>query len=239
MPTTSAVPLSVVMPVYNEEGAIVAAVDEVQRFVLDRVPGADLVVVNDGSRDATGRLLDDIAASDSRVHVIHQKNRGHGGALMAGLAASRGACVFLIDSDRQILLDGFPAAWSHMQGGHDGVFGVRRRRYDPLLRLYLSKVIRKVVGLLFGVRILDANVPYKLLRREIWQEASACIPEGTLAPSLFLAIFARKRGFDIVEMDVVHKERDTGEVSIRRFKLLKFCATGLSQMWAFRRSLNG
>jgi len=227
------------MPVYNEEAAIAAAVDEVQRHVLDHVPGADLVVVDDGSRDGTGPLLDDIAARDPRVHVIHQKNRGHGGALMAGLAASHGACVFLIDSDRQIPLDGFPTAWAYLQGRHDGVFGVRRRRHDPLLRLYLCRIIRKVVEILFGVRILDANVPYKLLRREIWQEASACIPEGTLAPSLFLAIFARKRGFDIVEVAVVHKERDTGEVSLRRLKLLKFCATGLSQMWAFRRCLHG
>ncbi len=227
------------MPAYNEEGAIAAALDDVQRHVLDHVPGADLVVVNDGSRDGTGRLLDDIAAKDPRIHVIHQKNRGHGGALMAGLAASHGACVLLIDSDRQIPLDGFPAAWAYMQDRHDGVFGVRRRRCDPMLRRYLSEVIRKVVELLFGVKIRDANVPYKLLRREIWQEASACIPEGTVAPSLFLAIFARKRGFDIVEVDVVHRERDTGEGSIRRFKLLKFCATGLSQMWALRRCLHG
>jgi glycosyltransferase involved in cell wall biosynthesis len=239
VPPTDVSPLSVVMPVYNEQEAIVFAVDDVQRHVLDRVAGADLVVVNDGSRDGTGRLLDEIAARDPRVRVIHQQNQGHGGALMAGLASSRGAVVFLIDSDRQIPLDEFPAAWAHLQSDHDGVFGVRRRRYDPVLRLYLSKVIRSVVGWLFGVKILDANVPYKLFRREIWQEASACIPPGTLAPSLFLAIFARKRGFDIVEVDVVHKERDTGEVSIRRLKLLKFCATGLSQMWAFRRCLHG
>lgn len=227
------------MPVYNEEAAIVLAVDDVQRHVLDHVPGADLIVVNDGSRDGTGRLLDEIVVRDPRVRVIHQPNQGHGGALMAGLASSRGAIVFLIDSDRQIPLDEFPAAWAHLHNGHDGVFGVRRRRYDPVLRLYLSKVIRGVISGLFGVRILDANVPYKLLRREIWNEASACIPPGTLAPSLFLAIFARNSGFDIVEVDVVHKERDTGEVSIRRFKLLKFCAKGLSQMWAFRRCLRG
>lgn len=227
------------MPVYNEEEAIVLAVDDVQRHVLDRVAGADLIVVNDGSRDGTGRLLDEIVARDPRVRVIHQQNQGHGGALMAGLGSSRGAVVFLIDSDRQIPLDQFPTAWAYLHNGHDGVFGVRRRRYDPVLRLYLSTVIRSVVGWLFGVKILDANAPYKLLRREIWQEASACIPPGTLAPSLFLAIFARKRGFDIVEVDVVHKERDTGEVSIRRLKLLKFCARGLSQMWAFRRCLHG
>ena len=117
------------------------------------------------------------------------------------------------------------------------MFGVRRRRHDPALRLYLSKFVRGAVGLLFGVRIFDANVPYKLLKRDIWTDARMCIPDGTLAPSLFLAIFARRRGADIIEMDVVHKERDTGEVSIRRMKLLKFCAKAFRQMLAFRRCL--
>ena len=227
------------MPVYNEEGAIALAVEDVQRHVLDRVPGADFVIVDDGSRDATGRLLDELAGRDRRIHVIHQQNRGHGGALMAGLGHARGEYVFLIDSDRQIPLDGFDAAWAHVQRGRDAVFGVRRRRHDPAIRLYLSKVIGVAVRVLFGVATRDANVPYKLVRRSIWQAASACIPDGTLAPSLFLAIFAKARGHDIVEIDVVHKERATGEVSIRRLKLLKFCAAGLRQMWAFRRCLRG
>jgi dolichol-phosphate mannosyltransferase len=237
VPAPEIVPLTVVMPVYNEEGAIVLAVEEVQRHVLDLVPGADLVVVNDGSRDGTGRLLDGIAGRDPRVRAIHQENRGHGGALMAGLGQARGEFVFLIDSDRQILLDDFATAWAHAGRGRDGVFGIRRRRYDPALRLYLSRTIAGVVHLLFGVKLRDANVPYKLLRRSIWLDASKCIPPGTLAPSLFLAIFARKRGHDIVEVDVVHKERETGEVSIKRLKLLKFCAAGLRQMIAFRRCL--
>lgn len=231
--------LTVVMPVYNEEAAIADAVGDVQCHVLDRVPGSGLVVVNDGSRDGTGALLDRIAGQDARVRVIHQANKGHGGALMTGLGQADGDYVFLIDSDRQISLDGFGHAWDHALRGRDGVFGVRRRRYDPALRLYLSKFISGVVRLLFGAAIADANVPYKLLRRAIWHEASACIPPGTLAPSLFLAIFMKTRGYDVVDVDVVHKERDTGEVSIRRFKLLKFCATGLRQMWAFRRCLRG
>ena len=88
---------------------------------------------------------------------------------------------------------------------------------------------------LFGVRLYDANVPYKLLRKSIWDEARPLVPDGTLAPSLFLAIIAKRSGYDIVELDVTHKERNTGEVSIRRLKLLKFCARGLSQLLALRR----
>ena len=226
------------MPVYNEQDAIVAAVDDVQRHVLDHVPGSELVVVNDGSRDQTGSLLDCAAAKDPRVRVIHQQNTGHGGAVMAALGAARGEYVFLLDSDRQIPLDDFPKAWREIAAGHEAVFGVRRRRHDPALRLYLTVVIRAAVRVLFGVQLHDANVPYKLLRKSIWDEARPLVPDGTLAPSLFLAIIATRRGHDIVELDVTHKERNTGEVSIRRMKLLKFCARGLSQMLTLRRRLS-
>lgn len=237
MTSSNAVPLSVVMPVYNEEGAIALAIDEVRHDVLDLVPGAELVVVNDGSRDGTGPLLDRAAAADARVRPIHQQNRGHGGALMAALGAARGEYVLLIDSDRQIALGDFAAAWRQVQSGRDGVFGIRRRRHDPALRIHLSRFIRRTVGLLFGVRLPDPNVPYKLLRRSIWEASRACIPEGTLAPSLFLAIYAARRGHDIAHVEIVHKERDTGEVSIKRLKLLKFCARAFRQMLTFRRCL--
>jgi len=222
--------LSVIMPVYNEEGAIVAAVDEVKDCVLSLIPESELVVVDDGSRDGTGALLDAAAASDPRIRVIHQPNGGHGAALLTGLKASTGEYVFLIDSDRQIPLDNFKAAWTEVMAGRDAVFGVRRRRYDPVFRLYLSRLIRHSVNVLFRINLRDANAPYKLFRRAVWTGARDCVPDGTLAPSLFLAIAAKSRGYNILEIDVTHKERDTGEVTLRKFKLLRFCARGLGQM---------
>lgn len=223
------------MPVYNEQDAIVSAVEEVQRQVLDLVGGSELVVVDDGSRDRTGALLDEAAAKDARVRVIHQPNGGHGAAVLTGLKASQGEYVFLIDSDRQIPLNEFASAWDHVVNGRDAVFGVRRRRYDPKLRLYLSGLIRQSVNVLFRVNLHDANVPYKLFRRGVWNDVRDCVPDGTLAPSMFLAIAAKSRGYNIVEVDVTHKERDTGEVSLRHFKLLKFCARGLTQLLGLRR----
>lgn len=77
--------LSVVMPAYNEEDGIEVAVQAVQVNVLDRVPNSELVVVNDGSRDGTGALLDRLASADPRVRVIHKANGGHGPAIMTGL----------------------------------------------------------------------------------------------------------------------------------------------------------
>lgn len=232
-------PVTVVMPAYNEADAIEDAVADVRSHVLDLVPGSELVVVNDGSRDGTGAILERLSKEDSRVRAIHQLNTGHGGALMRGLHESRGEFLFLIDSDRQIPLDSFEAFWAETQTGCDAVFGVRAQRHDPRLRLVLTRFIRGVLGLAFGTEIRDANVPYKLLRRELWEEARKLIPQDTLAPSLFLAVFARTEGYDVREIEVTHLERATGEVSIKRWRLIKFCATAFRQLITFRKQLRG
>jgi dolichol-phosphate mannosyltransferase len=225
-------PLSVIMPAYNEAACIADAVAEVGRDVLDRVPGAELVVVNDGSKDRTGAILDEIAAADSRVRVIHQPNGGHGRALRTGLDAAHGEYLFLIDSDRQIPLGAFAEFWEEAQLV-DGAFGIRVKRNDPPLRLLLTRLIRHALAIVFGAKIHDANIPFKVIRRQVWEEARPLIPADTLAPSLFLAVFAVRTGCAVVFREVSHRERETGVVSIRRWKLLKFCSRALAQLIAF------
>jgi dolichol-phosphate mannosyltransferase len=236
-PPRGATPLSVIMPAYNEEEGIREAVGAVQAHVLTPYPGAELVVVNDGSRDSTGALLDEIAAADPRVRVVHKANGGHGPAIMRGLSEARGDFVFLIDSDNQIPMEAFGSLWREVEAGHDGVFGVRRVRHDAEIRRVLTALIRASLRMLFGVSLYDANVPYKLLRRSLWQEARRHIPDGTLAPSLFLAVFVMRRQCDIAFVDVPHKDRETGTVSIRRWKLIKFCWRAFRQLLQFRTSL--
>ena len=140
-PTPVCVTVSVVMPAYNEEEAIEDAVRDVQEHVFMVVPDAELVVVNDGSRDRTGEILDRLATGEPRMRVIHTANGGHGRALRTGLDAASGSYVFLIDSDRQIPLTAFSALWEAAKT-RDGAFGVRRKRNDPRLRLLLTAVIR-------------------------------------------------------------------------------------------------
>jgi hypothetical protein len=229
--------LSVVMPVYNDEAAITRVVRDVQTHVLDVVANSELIVVDDGSSDRTAALLDDMAKTDPRICVLHQANQGHGGALINGMDAAVGERLLLVDSDGQIELDDFLTAWNAARAGQDAVFGVRRRRSDPVLRLGLSAMIRFALTILFGVSLRDPNAPYKLVRRSIWKDARTCIPPDTLAPSLFLAIFARWRGVSLLEMDVVHRARMSGESSSRRGRLLQFCTRAFQQLLAFRRRL--
>lgn len=229
--------LSVVVPAYNEADGIATALEAVRDHVLDQVADSELVVVNDGSRDQTGAILDALSDRDPRIRVIHKANGGHGPALLDGLAAARGEYLFLVDSDNQIPLEDFAPLWKAVGVGRAGAFGVRRVRHDAPLRRLLTVVIRQSLRGLFGVHLYDANVPFKLLHRSVWDAARVHIPEGTLAPSLFLAVFAARQGYDIALCDVGHRDRATGTVSIRRWKLVKFCARALRQLMAFRTSL--
>jgi dolichol-phosphate mannosyltransferase len=231
-PAGRAVSLTIVMPAYNEEEAIREAVAEVRECVFAVVADAELIVVNDGSRDATGQILDELAAEDSRIKPLHQKNGGHGAALRAGLQAAQGDRLLLLDSDRQIALDRFGEHWLRSETV-DAVFGVRAVRHDPALRLVLTRIVRLAMRLLFGVRVRDANVPYKIVSRHAWTDAAAYIPPATLAPSLFLALYLKKTGRQVEDVEIEHRPRLTG-VSIRRWRLLKFCAKAFLQLIGFR-----
>lgn len=224
--------LTVLMPAYNEEGAIESAVSEIKDWVLDAIPNSNLLVINDGSKDKTGEILDRIADADRRVAVIHQANSGHGPSIINALDAARGEYVFLIDSDRQIPIEAFGELWKQCEES-DGAFGVRKSRKDPAVRRVLTTVVRGALFLMFGVKLHDANVPFKVFRRSIWLEARKFIPSGTLAPSIFLAVFIRKKGFRVAEVEVPHRERETGECSIRKWKLFKFCSRALGQLAGF------
>lgn len=230
--------LTVVMPAYNEQACIEAAVDDVRHHVLDRVPESSLLVVDDGSTDATGEILDKLAKEDARIEAVHRRNGGHGPALMTGLDRCRSTYVLLVDSDLQIPLHEFAPLWTEVVDTRsDAILGVRRNRDDPRIRLALSRLIRYSIRGLFGVELRDANCPFKLLRSSIWEEARSLIPADTLAPSLFLAILIKRGGYSYKEREVAHARRGAGEVSIKRWSLLRFCTRAFRQLLAFRRRL--
>jgi glycosyltransferase involved in cell wall biosynthesis len=236
LPAPAVPALSAVMPAYNEEEAIGPAVEEVRAHVLEAVPGSELVVVDDGSTDGTAARLDGLAAGDPRVRVVHQENAGHGAALRAGMEAARGEMLFLLDSDRQVPLESFAELWA-AAGESGAALGVRRVRRDPLYRRVLTVLVRLALRLLFGCPLRDANCPFKILRRRDWEEFRGLVPPGTLAPSIFLAVLLARRPGGVPQLEVPHLPRRTGTVSLRPWKLLRFCARAFGQLLGLRRRL--
>lgn len=224
-----AVPLSVVMPAYNEEDSIASAIAEVTTECLDLVPGAELVVVDDGSRDRTGAIVGEIAARDPRVRLVQQRNRGHGPALVAGVKQAQGAWLLLVDSDRQIPLDVFRSVWSRRRG-RDAVLGRRTQRVDSPVRRFVTTALRTVLRVALGARLNDANAPFKLLSRPVWEDCRRFIADDCLIPSVFLAVCIQRHGWRYSTVPVSHRPRAGGTGSLLGWKLLRFCLRACVQL---------
>lgn len=221
------------MPAFNEAANITGALDDIMERVLRLVPDAEIVVVDDGSLDGTAAAVQAYATQDGRVHLVQQANGGHGPALVRGILASRGDYCLLLDSDRQVGLEHFAETW-RLCATHDAVIGVRHPRNDPTHRLLLSRTLRGVLRLGFGVDVTDANVPYKLVQRLVLLQALAAMPEQPRIPSVLLTMHLCRSKARVVEQVVPHRRRSAGEPSLRLGRLVRFCAHASVELARFR-----
>ena len=223
----------VVMPAYNEAGCI----EEVVREWVTTV--GRLVVVNDGSRDATGEILDRLAKELPLLHVIHQGNAGHGVALMTGYRAALDLGVpwiFQTDSDGQFCASDFFLLWER-RNESDFLAGRRFKRNDHPARIWLSAVHTRILQILFGVTLADSNVPYRLMRAALLRSYLEKISDRAFAPNVMLSVLAARDGHQLAFVPVSHRARQTGVVSIRGWKTLEIGRLVFRQLLAFRRSL--
>jgi glycosyltransferase involved in cell wall biosynthesis len=224
------------MPAYNEAASIDRAIAEVVGCVFAVVPDAELVVVDDGSRDATAERVRAWTARDARVRLVQRGNGGHGAALMSGLEAARAARCLLVDADAQIALGRFRETWTAASGA-DAVIGVRSPRRDPLHRLVLTRVVRALLRHGYGVPFADANVPYKLVGRAWCERLRSVAPASPVIPSILLALLLARARATVVEQVVEHRERAGGVGSLRVGRLARFCLRAWRELRAVARAL--
>jgi glycosyltransferase involved in cell wall biosynthesis len=224
------------MPAFNEDSSISQAIDDILRYVLPQVPALEIVVVNDGSTDKTGDILDHIAAINPLVRVIHQSNAGHGPALVAGLQAARGENLLLLDADCEIELNDFRISWQVFQK-HDALFGDRTPRRAGLVRYGISRLLRCVIYALFGVAPRDINVPFKLLRADGWREAERLIDAQNVIPSVLLAIYLLESRQAVTERKVVYRARRSSRSTLGYSRLLLLCCRATWALCRFRVAL--
>jgi len=215
--------LTVVMPVYNAEAVIGEVLAAVCADVLDLVPGSEVVVVDDCSTDATPRLLVAATATDPRIRVLtNTVNSGHGVSVRRGFEASMGEWILQIDSDGQVDLRQFAVFWEQRDSS-DLVMGKRVHRHDPRHRLLLTRFTRLVVSLLARRRLVDANVPFKLVRARLFRHLSGWMPADAFAPSILLALGAARSGARITQLEIRHLPRPHGQSTLRVWRLASAC----------------
>lgn len=225
------------MPAYNESGCLgsvvrswLAACDGLP------LPSPRLLIVDDGSRDATPELADVLAHEDERVKVLHQANAGHGAAVLTGYRRALGdgaAWVFQTDADEQMSPEDLPALWARRRA--DGlVVGVRAARQDPAVRLAISAGLRLVLRGLFGVSVQDANSPCRLFGAGYLAELLAQLPPALLVPNAALSALAARDG-RLDEIPVRHAPRRSGQTTLVRWSLVRLCGRALGELLTLRR----
>jgi len=219
--------LSLVMPTYNEEGAIEGVVVAWDEELARLGVSYEVRVYDDGSRDRTGELLERVAGKRPRVVAVRQPNRGHGPTILRGYGEARGAWVFQVDSDDEMSPASFSSVWAERAA--DLVLGYRTGREAPPGRRLITAISRWTVRLLFGAGVRDVNTPYRLYRRELLVRLLPAVPADAFAPNVILSGLALRAGARIAEVPVPHRGRRSGTSSIVRLRLWRSAARAFAQ----------
>ncbi len=220
--------VSAVLPAFNEEAIVADVAARAHQALVRSGVDFEVVVVDDGSHDATAERILELSTSLPLVRLVsHEVNRGYGAALRTGFEAAQCDAVWLMDSDGQfdpgdlpLLLD----RWSP----DTLVAGYRARRQDPLARRLNHNAFFALVRVVMGPTVRDVNCAFKLFPREVGVGLRA---EGAMI-STELVLRAHRRGLRTVEVSVPHHPRTTGRPTGADPRVV---AKAFRELWRMRR----
>lgn len=221
--------LSVVVPAFNEEALLAGTVASLVRTLATLQVRHELVLVNDGSRDRTGEIADDLARGNPALTVCHQANQGLGGALRTGISRARGEYVLTWPADTPVEREDLAPFISSL-GTADVLVGYRSRRvgYNPLMLLN-SWIYPRLVALLFGLRLRDVNWIH-LYRTALIQRVT--LTQRGIPMLVEALVRLRDLGATFAEVPSEMKLRTAGVASASRFKVMWRTLTGLFRFWS-------
>ena len=221
--------ISVFFPAYNDGGTIASMVVSALLTLQEVTDDYEVIVVNDGSRDYTPKVLDELARQYPQVRVIHHpQNRGYGGALRSGFAAATKDLVFYTDGDAQYDVGELPLLLSRIDGC-DMVNGYKIERSDPWHRIVIGRIYQHVIKFLFGLRLKDVDCDFRLMRRSIFQRVHLESNSGVICVELMRKV--QDSGFGLAEVPVHHYHRAYGRSQFFNFRRVARVGVGLLRLW--------
>jgi len=222
--------LSVFFPAYNDGGTIASLVITAIQAAHALTPDFEVIVVNDGSQDATAEILEELARTYPEVRVVHHpQNRGYGGALRTGFATATRDLVFYTDGDAQYDPAEIAVLWPRMVPGVDLVNGYKISRSDPLHRIVIGRVYHHIVKTLFGLRVRDVDCDFRLIRRSIFDRITLEKNSGVICLEMMKKI--HDAGFTIVEAPVHHYHRAHGRSQFFNFRRVFHTGVDVMKLW--------
>jgi glycosyltransferase involved in cell wall biosynthesis len=222
--------LSVFFPAYNDSGTIASLVIASLKAAERLTPDFEVIIINDGSVDATAEIADELARTYPQVRVVHHpRNRGYGGALRSGFAAATRDLVFYTDGDAQYDPAEMEVLWSAFNEDVDLVNGYKISRSDPAHRVVIGRLYHHAVKLLFGLRVRDVDCDFRLMRRGIFERVVLEKNSGVICLELMKKV--QDAGFRIAEVPVHHYHRAYGKSQFFNFRRLFKTGIDVMRLW--------
>ena len=222
--------LSVFFPAYNDSGTIASMVIRAVQAASALTDDYEVIVVNDGSGDATAQISDELAAKYPRVRVVHHpSNRGYGGALQTGFRTASKELIFYTDGDAQYDPAELALLWDKMTDNADLVNGYKISRADPLHRIIIGRVYHHIVSTLFGLTVRDVDCDFRLMRRAIFEKIDLEKTSGVICLEMMKKI--TDAGFRIVEVPVHHYHRAFGKSQFFNFPRIAKTGVDVMRLW--------
>ncbi len=205
--------LAVVIPVFNEEGNIRKCVEDWVKVLSSLEIDFELIIIDDGSWDRSPVVLTELKPRNE-IRIITKPNEGHGPSILLGYreASETAEWVFQADSDNEISPHEFRNFWES-RVGNDAVLGWRKDRHQTFIRKAVSKIAGLVTRVLFGCRVHDANIPFRLIHAETLSKIISRIPRKTFAPNIAISGALCRLELAIEELPVQFIGRENGKPS--------------------------
>jgi glycosyltransferase involved in cell wall biosynthesis len=222
--------LSVFFPAYNDSGTIASMVIRAVQAASALTPDYEVIVVNDGSADATAAVADELASLYDCVRVVHHPvNRGYGGALQTGFRSATKELIFYTDGDAQYDPAEMSDLWAAMAPNVDVVNGYKISRSDPLHRIVIGRIYHHTVSVLFGLTLRDVDCDFRLIRRTVFEHIDLEKTSGVICLELMKKI--QDAGFKVAEVPVHHYHRAYGKSQFFNFGRLAKTAVDVARLW--------
>ncbi len=216
--------LYIVIPAYNEAENISDVVNDWYPVVENYGgEGSRLVIIDDGSKDDTYEILRVLAAERPLMEAVTKPNGGHGATVLYGYhyALGQGAdYVFQTDSDGQTLASEFGQFWA-IRDQYDMVIGHRNHREDGFSRIVVTKTLKNVIRLCFGVTVTDANTPFRLMKAETLRKYIDLIPKDYNLSNVILSVIYAKKGCKVKFLPITFRPRQGGVNSINMKRIVR------------------
>lgn len=212
--------ISVFFPAYNDGKTIGGLVEKMLVLLPKLADDYEVIVINDGSADETGAVLESLrAAHPGHIRIVtHPQNRGYGGALRSGFAAASKDLVFYTDGDAQY--DPLELAdllkWMGPNVGF--VNGFKKTRHDPWHRVAIGWLYNHFARFLFGIQLRDIDCDFRLIRRSLLEDLSLHSTSGTICVELVKKL--EMCPFLVEEVGVNHYPRMHGRSQFFRLQSL-------------------